>query len=87
MDFGVAIVSTVDAWKTVKRAEELGFTHAWFYDSQILAPDIFVSMALAADEIEHYLNSHEAEPRPKANPPLPDLQQAVLNALRSDRGL
>ncbi len=49
MEFGIALVSNVDAWKTVKRAEELGFTHAWFYDSQLLSPDIFVSMALAAE--------------------------------------
>jgi len=49
MEFGIALVSNVDAWKTVKRAEELGFTHAWFYDSQLLAPDIYVSMALAAE--------------------------------------
>jgi 5,10-methylenetetrahydromethanopterin reductase len=49
MDFGIALPSNVDAWKTVKRAEELGFTHAWFYDSQLLAADIFVSMALAAE--------------------------------------
>ena len=49
MEFGIALVSNVDAWKTVKRAEELGFTHAWFYDTQLLSPDIFVSMALAAE--------------------------------------
>src|SRR4029077_13366779 len=49
MDFGIALFSNVDAWKTVKRAEELGFSHAWFYDSQLLAPDIFISMALAAE--------------------------------------
>lgn len=48
MDFGIALVSNVDAWKTAKRAEELGFSHCWFYDSQILCPDVFVSMALAA---------------------------------------
>ncbi len=49
MEFGIALASNLDAWKTVKRAEELGFSHAWFYDSQMLAPDIFVTMALAAD--------------------------------------
>lgn len=48
MDFGIALTSTVDAWKAAKRAEELGFTHAWFYDTQMLSPDVFVSMALAA---------------------------------------
>jgi 5,10-methylenetetrahydromethanopterin reductase len=50
MDFGVALASNVDAWKTVQRAEQLGFSHAWFYDSQMLVPDIFVTMALAADK-------------------------------------
>jgi 5,10-methylenetetrahydromethanopterin reductase len=49
MEFGIAVASNVDAWKTVRRAEELGFSHAWFYDSQMLAPDVFVSMALAAE--------------------------------------
>jgi len=49
MDYGIAVASNVGAWKTVKRAEELGFTYAWFYDSQLLLPDIFVSMALAAE--------------------------------------
>jgi 5,10-methylenetetrahydromethanopterin reductase len=36
MKCGIAVASDVGAWKTVKRAEELGFTHAWFYDSQLL---------------------------------------------------
>jgi 5,10-methylenetetrahydromethanopterin reductase len=49
MEFGIALFSNVDAWKTVKRAEELGFSHAWFYDSQLLGPDVFISMALAAE--------------------------------------
>jgi alkanesulfonate monooxygenase SsuD/methylene tetrahydromethanopterin reductase-like flavin-dependent oxidoreductase (luciferase family) len=48
MEFGIAVVSNLDAWRTVRRAEELGFSHAWFYDSQMLAPDVFVGMALAA---------------------------------------
>jgi 5,10-methylenetetrahydromethanopterin reductase len=49
MEYGIVLASNVDAWKTVRRAEELGFTHAWFYDSQLLVPDIFISMALAAE--------------------------------------
>jgi 5,10-methylenetetrahydromethanopterin reductase len=49
MHFGIALPSTVDAWKAVQRAEELGFTHAWFYDTQMINPDMFVSMALAAE--------------------------------------
>lgn len=49
MDFGIALAPGVDAWKTVKRAEELGFSHAWLYDTQLLCADVFVAMALAAE--------------------------------------
>ena len=31
-----------------RRAEELGFSHAWFYDTQMLNADPFVAMAAAA---------------------------------------
>src|SRR5881392_2400291 len=48
MDFGIALAPGVDAWKVVRRAEQLGFTHAWFHDTQMLCADVFVAMALAA---------------------------------------
>jgi 5,10-methylenetetrahydromethanopterin reductase len=48
MEFGIALATAADSWKTVKRAEELGFTHAWFYDTQMLCADCFVAMAAAA---------------------------------------
>jgi 5,10-methylenetetrahydromethanopterin reductase len=48
MDFGIALAPGADAWKTVQRAEALGFSHAWFYDTQLLCADVFVAMALAA---------------------------------------
>jgi len=48
MDFGIGIASGVDGWKAAQRAEALGFTHAWFYDTQMLCADVFVSLALAA---------------------------------------
>ena len=48
MDFGVAFASSTESWRVVERAEALGFTHAWFYDTQLLNPDVFVCMALAA---------------------------------------
>ncbi len=49
MEFGIAIATSTESWKLVKRAEELGFTDAWFYDTQLLNPDVFVGMALAAE--------------------------------------
>jgi 5,10-methylenetetrahydromethanopterin reductase len=48
MDFGIAIASSTESWRVAERAEALGFTHAWFYDTQLLNPDVFVCMALAA---------------------------------------
>jgi 5,10-methylenetetrahydromethanopterin reductase len=37
-----------DSWTVVKRAEELGYRRAWFYDTQLLNADVFVAMAAAA---------------------------------------
>jgi 5,10-methylenetetrahydromethanopterin reductase len=48
MDFGIAVATSGDSWQLVRRAEELGFTHAWFYDSQMLCADCFVAMGAAA---------------------------------------
>jgi 5,10-methylenetetrahydromethanopterin reductase len=48
MDFGIALPTAADNWKVVQRAEDLGFTHAWFYDTQMLSADCFVAMGAAA---------------------------------------
>ena len=48
MDFGVALATTTESWKVVQRAEGLGFSHAWFYDTQLLNPDVFIGMTMAA---------------------------------------
>src|SRR5258708_22631147 len=48
MDFGIGIATASNAWKTALRAEELGFTHAWFYDTQMITADCFVAMGAAA---------------------------------------
>ncbi len=48
MDFGIALPTAADNYKIVQRAEELGFTHAWFYDTQMLSADCFVAMGAAA---------------------------------------
>jgi 5,10-methylenetetrahydromethanopterin reductase len=48
MDFGIAIATAADSWKLAERAEALGFTHAWFYDTQMLSADCFVAMGAAA---------------------------------------
>jgi 5,10-methylenetetrahydromethanopterin reductase len=48
MDFGIAIPTAADSWKAAKEAEEAGFSHAWFYDTQMLNADCFVAMGAAA---------------------------------------
>jgi 5,10-methylenetetrahydromethanopterin reductase len=48
MDFGIGIATSSDSWKTALRAEELGFTYAWCYDTQMITADPFVAMAAAA---------------------------------------
>ncbi len=48
MDYGIALAPSAEAWKLARRAEELGFSHAWFYDTQMLCADVFVAMAAAA---------------------------------------
>src|SRR5260370_29596482 len=48
MEFGIAHPARPDAWKDLVAAEDHGFTHAWFYDSQMIYSDVYVCMALAA---------------------------------------
>src|SRR5215203_331905 len=48
MNYGINLATAADSWKVVKRAEELGFTRAWFYDTQLLNAEIFVAMGAAA---------------------------------------
>ena len=49
MHFGIAFPSYIDAWRDAEIAEANGFTHAWFYDSQLLYSDVYATMTLAAE--------------------------------------
>jgi 5,10-methylenetetrahydromethanopterin reductase len=48
MQFGIAMATDAASWKVAERAEALGFTTAWFYDTQMLSADCFVAMGAAA---------------------------------------
>ena len=50
MRFAIAIPTDADSWRLVRRAEELGFSRAWFYDTQMLSADPFVAMAASAQK-------------------------------------
>ena len=52
MDYGIAIPSYINAWRDVQAAEKAGFTHAWFFDSQLIYSDVWATMALAAENTE-----------------------------------
>jgi 5,10-methylenetetrahydromethanopterin reductase len=49
MEFGIAFPSWIEAWRDCEVAEASGFTHAWFYDTQLLCSDVYATMALAAE--------------------------------------
>jgi 5,10-methylenetetrahydromethanopterin reductase len=48
MEFGIGIATSHESWRLAQRAEELGFTHAWFFDTQLITGDCFVAMGAAA---------------------------------------
>ena len=48
MDFGICVASHVGDIDYVVRAEALGYSHAWFADSQMLWSDCYAALALAA---------------------------------------
>ncbi len=49
MELGVCVASKIDDIDYVVRAEELGFSHAWMADSQMIWSDPYACLALAAD--------------------------------------
>ena len=49
MELGICVASKIDDIDYVVEAERLGFTHAWFADSQMIWSDAYATAALAAD--------------------------------------
>jgi len=50
MDFGVCVATKIDEVGTVAHAENLGFSHAWIPDSQMIWSDCYAFLALAAQQ-------------------------------------
>ncbi len=48
MEFGVAFTSRIGDYDLVALAESLGYSQAWFFDSQMIYSDVYATMALAA---------------------------------------
>ncbi|MEM7340717.1 MAG: LLM class flavin-dependent oxidoreductase [Actinomycetota bacterium] len=52
MDLGICVASRIDDIDYIVRAEELGYSHAWIADSQMIWSDPYAVLALAADRTE-----------------------------------
>lgn len=50
MDFGLCIASKIDDVGYIARAENLGYSHAWVADSQMIWSDCYTVLALAAQQ-------------------------------------
>jgi 5,10-methylenetetrahydromethanopterin reductase len=48
MEYGIALATHAESWKLAKRAEELGYASASFFDTQLLNADPFVAMGACA---------------------------------------
>jgi alkanesulfonate monooxygenase SsuD/methylene tetrahydromethanopterin reductase-like flavin-dependent oxidoreductase (luciferase family) len=48
MDIGICVASKIDDIDYIVRAEELGYSHAWFADSHMIWSDPYACLALAA---------------------------------------
>ncbi|MGI9322781.1 MAG: LLM class flavin-dependent oxidoreductase, partial [Pseudomonadales bacterium] len=49
MNLGICVPSHINDINYIVRAEELGYTHAWLADSQMIWSDCYATLALAAD--------------------------------------
>ena len=53
MDIGLCVASHIKDIDYVVRAEQLGYSHAWLADSQMLWSDCYAALALAATRTRH----------------------------------
>ena len=50
MDFGICVASKIDEVGYITHAENLGYSHAWVADSQMIWSDCYAVLALAAQQ-------------------------------------
>lgn len=49
MKLSIGVPPSPDIWQVVRRAEDLGYDTAWFYDSPMLYSEVYACLALAAE--------------------------------------
>jgi 5,10-methylenetetrahydromethanopterin reductase len=47
LEYGISIATAADSWKMAKRAEEVGFARAGFFDTHLLNAELFAAMGAA----------------------------------------
>lgn len=48
MEMGIQLPTSANSWEAALRAERLGYTHAWFFDTALLNAEMFAAMGAAA---------------------------------------
>ena len=85
MDYGFVFFGSVQIPPVVALAEKRGFTHAWLYDSQMLASDVYAALALCASNTKKiFLGPGVTNPASRIAP-LTACSIASINALAPGR--
>ncbi len=86
MDISCAFPTTLDSPDHVALAEELGYERAWLYDTPQQSPDVWMTLALAAERTERIgLGPGRARARRCAIPMVNAAATATLEALAPGR--
>jgi 5,10-methylenetetrahydromethanopterin reductase len=85
MQFGIVLPTRADSWRIAQRAEALGLSHAWFYDTALLNAEIFVAMGAAAVTTERIILATGVLTPSNRIAPVAASGLAALNALAPGR--
>jgi len=87
MDFGFVFMGSVHAAPLVRHAEDRGYSHAWLYDSQMLASEVYAALALCAAATQRIkLGPGVTNPKSRIAP-LTACGMASINALAPGRAI
>lgn len=85
MELGISLPTKANSWEVVKRAEELGYSHAWFYDTELLNAEMFTAMGAAAMKTSKIKLCTGVMIPSNRNAPVAASGLATLNALAPGR--
>ncbi len=85
LDLGVCVASRITDIDYVVEAERLGFSHAWFADSQMIWSDVYATMAVAAERTSHIQIGTGVAVAATRPPPVTAAAMATINQLAPGR--